>query len=187
MNRMRIQVFLSVLVVLTLALPAASLAQERGRDGARGPAGEPPATGLRERAPDRARERAMERLHQPPHVRDREQLRDRDIYGSELMTPRERREYRSRIEGMDSPGDWARFRAEHQARMQRRAEERGVELERPHFGQQLMTDHERDQLHRRLRDAPDDDARQRLQAEHRERMLERAREHRIPAEELEGE
>ena len=135
----------------------------------------------RDRDQDRDRDRARDRLH----VQDRDQLRDRDIYGSELMTRQERREYRNRIDEMATVQEWARYRAEHQVRMMTRAREQGVELPAPYYGQQLMTDQERERMRERLRDASSDQERERIRAEHRERMQERAREHQIPLSELE--
>ena len=56
----------------------------------------------------------------------REQSRDR-IYGSDLMTPQERAEYRERLRRM-SPSERARFRQEHRRRMDQRAKRRGVQI-----------------------------------------------------------
>jgi hypothetical protein len=97
----------------------------------------------------------------------------------------ERRQYRERIREMENVGEWVRFRAEHQARMLERARERGVELPEPLFGQQLMTDQERERLRERLEDAQNEQERERIRAEHREEMQERARVHQIPLSESE--
>jgi hypothetical protein len=117
-------------------------------------------------------------------VQDREQLRDRDIYGSNLMSREERQEYRSRLEGMQNVQQWARFRAEHQRSMQERARRDGATLPPPFYGQHLMTDREREQLRERLENASSEQERQRIMAQHREQMQARAREHQIPASEL---
>jgi hypothetical protein len=101
------------------------------------------------------------------------------------MTREERREYRNRMGEMATVQEWARYRAEHQTRMTARAREQGVELPAPYYGQQMMTDQEREQLRDRLRNAASNQERERIRAEHRVRMQERAREHQIPLSELE--
>ena len=138
---------------------------------------------LQDRDRDQDRDRARDRAQL--HVQDRDQLRNGDIYGSELMSRQERREYRNRIGEMDTVQEWARYRAEHQARMMVRAGEQGVDLPAPLYGQQLMTDQEREQLRERLREAATEQERERLRAQHREQMQERAREHQVPLSELE--
>lgn len=138
-----------------------------------------------DRLADRDRDRDREQDRGQLHVQDRDQLRSRDIYGSELMTRQERREYQNRIREMETDQEWARYRAEHQARMMARATEQGVDLPTPFYGQQLMTDQEREQLRERLRDAASDQERERIRAAHREQMRERAREYQIPLGELE--
>jgi hypothetical protein len=139
--------------------------------------------GDRDRDQDRDRDRTQDRDRL--YIQDRDQLRNRDIYGSELMTRQERREYRNRIEAMNTVQEWARFRARHQTEMQVRAREQGADLERPYYGQQLMTDREREQLRERLRDATSEQQRERIRTESRQQMQERAREYEIPLSELE--
>lgn len=50
------------------------------------------------------------------------------IYGSQLMTEQERAEYRDRMRTATSEQERVQIRQEHHARMQERAEERGVVL-----------------------------------------------------------
>jgi hypothetical protein len=50
------------------------------------------------------------------------------IYGSQLMTEQERAEYRDRMRAATSEQEREQIRQEHHARMQERAEERGVML-----------------------------------------------------------
>lgn len=137
---------------------------------------------------DRARDRDTTQSRDPDqlHLRDRDQLRDRDIYGSELMTRRERDEYRDRIETMASVREWAQFRSEHQAQMVARASERGANLPAPYYGQQLMTDRERERMREQLQSATSEQVRQQVLAEHRELMQQRARENGIPLRALGG-
>jgi hypothetical protein len=139
--------------------------------------------GVQDRDPTQDRDRLQDR--DQLHVQDNDQLRSRDIFGSELMTRQERREYRNRIGEMETVQEWARYRAEHQERMMARAEEQGVDLPAPFYGQQLMTDQEREQLRERLREAASEQERERIRSEHREQMRERAQENQIPLDELE--
>lgn len=63
--------------------------------------------------------------------RDRMENRDMDqerIYGSPLMTPAERDEYRARLRAATTAEERARIRAEHHEQMKARAKERGVTL-----------------------------------------------------------
>lgn len=68
----------------------------------------------------------------PGQDRDRaqtqQQVRDRDIYGYQLMAPEEREEYRERMRSANSFEERERIRSEHRARMQERAQERGLAL-----------------------------------------------------------
>ncbi|TCW70049.1 hypothetical protein [Burkholderia sp. SRS-25] len=50
------------------------------------------------------------------------------IYGSQLMTPAERNEYRSRMLAAASDAEREKIRNEHHAEMQKRAKARGVKL-----------------------------------------------------------
>lgn len=61
-----------------------------------------------------------------PGVSSREH--DGDIYGYQLMTERERGEYRDRLRAATTDRELCRVRSEHRARMQARAKERGVTL-----------------------------------------------------------
>lgn len=61
--------------------------------------------------------------------RTRLQTQDRDrIYGSQLMTQRERDQYRDRMRSAKTEQERERIRAEHHERMKERARERGVSL-----------------------------------------------------------
>jgi len=50
------------------------------------------------------------------------------IYGSQLMTPAERTEYRTRMLAAASDTEREKIRAEHHAEMQKRAKARGIKL-----------------------------------------------------------
>ena len=50
------------------------------------------------------------------------------IYGSQLMSPQERMEYRSKMRSMKTREEREAFRKEHHKQMMERAKERGVQL-----------------------------------------------------------
>ena len=128
----------AALVLLPLATIAAGQGQGRGgadNSGARAQV---------ERGQqdfDRDRQRSRDRTHDP--AQDRDQVRQQDrihmpdqagpddekIYGHELMSTEERNQYREqlRLVGED-PEKRTRFIAEHQEKMQLRAEAQGVDL-----------------------------------------------------------
>ncbi len=139
-----------------------------------------------DRTQDRTQDRSQDRdaTHEPLYVRDREQLRNRDIYGAQLMTRKELSAYRSKLATKNTVREWAQFRAQHQTQMMARARERGVQLPAPVYGQQLMTHQEREQLQTRLQNAATEQERERIRAEHRNQMQERAREYQIPLTDL---
>jgi len=62
----------------------------------------------------------------PSH--DEERARDSDICGYQLMTERERAQYRERVQRSGGGEELERIRDEHQEEMQARARERGVVL-----------------------------------------------------------
>lgn len=63
-----------------------------------------------------------------------EQMRDSDIYGSDLMTSQERSEYRNRLRSARNQQEKDRIEKDHEERMQQRAKERGVAVpEKPPF------------------------------------------------------
>ena len=133
-----------ILVAATLALaPVASLAKGPGGGGKKGG----PASAQYERGQrdvDRDRLRSRDRVDQPAYQRDR--LRDQDrihapdsarqggaqIYGQQLMTEQERIQYREqlRLIGQD-PEKRTQFMAQHRAEMQKRAQAKGVDLDKP--------------------------------------------------------
>ncbi|MEJ2645096.1 MAG: hypothetical protein P8180_09215 [Gammaproteobacteria bacterium] len=78
-------------------------------------------------AQDRLRTQDQTRIES----RTRDQLRDQQIYGHQLMTPQERDRYRDRLRAARSERDRERIRQQHIERMQNRARQRGVELGPP--------------------------------------------------------
>lgn len=65
----------------------------------------------------------------PSYIQAAQNVPDREgIYGSQLMTEQERRDYRERIVSASSAQEREQIRAEHHERMQARAKERGLSL-----------------------------------------------------------
>jgi hypothetical protein len=84
---------------------------------------------------DQDRTRLMDRDQTKNQIKDRTQDRDRiqdqtrdRIYGSQLMTRKERNEYRARMRAAKTAQERNRIREQHHERMKVRAKERGVSL-----------------------------------------------------------
>jgi hypothetical protein len=106
----------------------------------------------------------------------REQMPDQGMYGHEMMTAEERERYRERLANAGSDREWSRIRAEHQREMQARAKAQGKPLDPPVFGQHMMTTEERNRYIQRMQSATTDAERARIQQEHQQQMMQRARE-----------
>ncbi|TPG04954.1 hypothetical protein EAH75_02195 [Rhodanobacter glycinis] len=114
---MRIRyVFMSGISVFCLlaALPAFAYQSGSQRGGQSAPVGQP-AGGMMQR--DQLR------------TQDRTTLKDRSqIYGSQLMTPAERRAYRDQMRNLKTAQEREALRKQHHEQMQKRAAERGMRL-----------------------------------------------------------
>lgn len=108
------------------------------------------------------------------------------IYGQFMMTAREQERYRERVESARNERRKARIRAEHEEQMRSRARQLGVELPPLIYGQRLMSEEEQARYRRQLQAMSSEAERERFIAQHREQMQARAREHRVPLDELEG-
>lgn len=176
----------TAIMLATLALSAQSgFAQDRGRDRAQVDRDQQVD---RDRTFDRDRLQDRDRIDVPSQDRDRDRdqdrtnvpdfarLSDQDIYGSELMTARERNRYRRELSDTQSDEERERVRAEHQAEVQQRAHAQGVTLaptsEGPIYGENLMTLQERIQYREQLR--LHESERAQFMAQHQERMQARA-------------
>lgn len=71
----------------------------------------------------------QDRMRQQDKDQTKSQDRDQDrIYGSQLMTKQERKEFRNRMRSAKTAEEREQIRAEHHERMMVRAKERGVTL-----------------------------------------------------------
>ena len=175
----------AIVAAAILVTSVVSEAQDRGRGGR----GQPDRAGPvdrdrmkdrdqlqdRRKAKDQDRVRDRDRLH----VQDFSQLQDGEIYGSELMTARERNQYRERLQQAPNAEAREQVRAEHQQQMQLRAKERGVSLkptsEGPIYGRDLMSLEERNQFRAQIREAGSEEERRQIMAQHREEIQARAK------------
>lgn len=83
---------------------------------------------------DRDRDRDRDQIHEQIE-QDRERLREHEryndddaIYGSQLMTERERHQYREQLRTMQTPEQREQYRRQHHEKMQQRAKAKGVTL-----------------------------------------------------------
>ena len=184
---------LAALCAMALAVTAASAALAQGRQGGNGAQA---AQGDLDRARsaaqthdqqiDRARDATRDRVRDTPRdqdrdrestkLRDRDRVRDADIYGAELMSAQERNQYRQQLQNAKNDQDWARLRAQHEEQIRARATQRGVSLPPPVYGQYMLTAQETERFRRRVENARDEQARAQVRAEHEEMVRERARE-----------
>ena len=108
------------------------------------------------------------------HVR--EPMPDHAIYGQEMMTAEERERYRQRLDNARNDREWSQIRSEHQREMQARAKAQGRQLDAPVFGEHMMTMEERKRYTQRIQAAGTEEERTRIQQEHQQMMMQRARE-----------
>jgi len=86
---------------------------------------------------ERDRDRDRDQLYDQSYDRDRDRDRSRDgeyldddevIYGWQLMTERERYQYREQLRSMQTPEQREQFRRQHHEQMQQRAKKQGKKL-----------------------------------------------------------
>ena len=104
----------------------------------------------------------------------REQLRNQDVYGHEMMSAAELNQYRERLKRAQNDREWAQLRETHQRDMQNRAQSRGLSIDPPIYGQHLMTTRERDRYVNRMQAAGSEVQRNQIREEHRKMIQERA-------------
>ncbi len=71
---------------------------------------------------------AQDQMRDQTQATDREQMRDQQMYGYQLMSPAEQEAYRERLRTATTAQERERIRAEQHQQMQQRARERGVTL-----------------------------------------------------------
>jgi hypothetical protein len=139
---------------------------------------------------DRDQDRDRDQLHgrdqDQERVQDRDRtqdmdpasLRDEDVYGSALMSQEELKQYRNQLANVEDNESRKLFQAQHEAKMQERAQQQGKDLvppgQGPVYGGELMTVQERNQYREQLRHMDSEEERQKFEAQHREQMELRA-------------
>lgn len=120
------------------------------------------------------RTRAEDRVHQE----HRYMPSDNDIYGSELMSAKERDKYREQLQAQTSDAAREQFQLRHEQAMQQRARQQVRDLvppgQGPVYGGELMTVQERNAYREQLRHIVSEEQRAKFEARHREKMDQRA-------------
>ena len=195
---MKVQTTITVLAVTAIALGSYSAAAQ-GRGGQGAAQGKERAQIERSQKDfDRDRLRDRDRTTAPERDRDRTRDQDRthvpanaklgenEIYGGQLMSVEERREYREQLRLTESdPKARAEFMAQHQEKMQTRANQEGVDIDSKApgpqyanaiYGGELMSVQERNQYREQLRLTDSDpQARTQFMAQHQDKMQARAK------------
>lgn len=103
-------------------------------------------------------------------------LGDEPIYGGELMTKRQRKEYRTMLQEAGSAARREQLMASHREAMANHAWEHGIFPGRePVYGGHMMTEQERANFRQQMQSAGSAAAREQIRAEHRNLIQERAR------------
>jgi len=182
---MRLRVAISIIVATILALTSMSSFAGQGH-GQGSHAGDRAQQADRDRSYDRDRMQDRDRIHDAAQDRDRDRIhmqdaskmRDQDIYGNQLMTAAERKQYRKKISSANTQQERERIQAQHEQKMQQRALSQGKDLvppgQGPIYGGEFMTVQERNQYREQLRQMDSDPEREKFQAQHRDRINQRA-------------
>jgi hypothetical protein len=175
---MNVSIVISILVASMLALtPVSSYAQKGGKGGG--------ATATPSHQVDQDRDRDRDRVH----AQDPMKLENKDIYGNELMSGEEMNQYRKQLKSAKTEQDRTRVQAQHEERMQERALQQGKDLVPPGqgkvYGGELMSVQERNEYREQLRLQKTETERQQFQAQHREKIDQRAEALNLEVEEAE--
>jgi hypothetical protein len=133
----------------------------------------------RDRDQDKDRIKAQDRDRDRIHLQDPSKISDQDIYGSALMTDAERNQYRKQLQEAKTMEAREQVQARHEEKMRERALQQGQDLvppgQGPIYGGELMNVQERNQYREQLRLIDSDQEREKFQAQHREKMAQRAK------------
>lgn len=197
---MKFRTTISVLVASMLAFTSmASFAgQGHGQGGAsadRAQQVDRDRTFDRDRMSDRDRTQDRMRTDDPQQDRDRVRLQDpaamqdQDIYGNELMSNTERKQYRKELGSYGTQQSQEQFQARHEEKMQQRALQQGQDLVPPGqgsiYGGDFMSVQERNEYREQLRVLGSDKEREQFHAQHRDRINQRANALNLEVEEAE--
>ena len=136
---------------------------------------------MRDRAParDPALKRDRDRDQDRTHMQDPSRINNEQIYGNQLMSDAERKQYRNGLGEANTQEARQEFQARHEEMIRQRAQQQGQDLippgQGPVYGGEFMSVQERNEYRERLRLFDSETERQQFQARHREQMKERAR------------
>ena len=180
---MRYTTVISTIAAAVLALTSMSVDAGQGHGGA-GQGG-----GANDRTQQMDTDRDMDRDRDRLHQKDSSNLRDRDIYGSDLMSKQELDKYREQLVKAETNREREQFQIRHEEKMKQRAAQQGKDLvppgQGPIYGGERMTAKERNAYREQLRLAGSEKEKQQLQAQHQEKMDQRAKAAEVDKEEAE--
>lgn len=138
-----------------------------------------------DRTPAQDRDRDQNRTNMP----DPSKMKNEEIYGNQFMSEAERHQYRNELGKANTPEARQKYQARHEEAMRQRARQQDQDLvppgQGPIYGGEFMSVQERNEYREQLRLFDSDAERQHYQAQHRERMNERARALNLEIEEAE--
>jgi hypothetical protein len=189
---MKIRTAISILVASVLAVTSMSAFAGQGQGPGNGGANADRGHQMdrdrnydRDRMSDRDRRQDRDRSDDPQQDRDRDRLQDPakmqdgDIYGNELMSNTERKQYRKELGNYGTQESRGQYQARHEERLQKRALQQGKDLVPPGQGQiyggEFMSVQERNQYREQLRLVESDQEREQFHAQHRDRVNQRAK------------
>jgi hypothetical protein len=146
---------------------------------------------IRLEEPDQDRDKAQDRDQDRDriHLQDPSNIKDKDIYGGALMNPNEMKQYRQELASRETTQERSKYQYEHEKKMQQRALEQGKDLVPPGqgalYGGELMTVQERNDYREQLRQFDSESDRLQFQAQHRDKIDERAKALNLEVEEAE--
>lgn len=107
------------------------------------------------------------------------------IYGGELMSQQERLEYREQLRAKETTQERDQLKAEHRSNMQQRAKERGVTVQEPIYGQNMMSQEDKLRYREQLQTMQTEQEREQFMAEHRAKMQSRAQQQTLQPDDVE--
>ncbi|MDZ7770627.1 MAG: hypothetical protein U5K38_16950 [Woeseiaceae bacterium] len=124
--------------------------------------------------------RDQDRDQDRTNMQDPSKMKNEEIYGNQLMSDAERKQYLYELGEASTPQARKEFQARHEETMRQRARQQDKDLVPPGqgkiYGGELMSMQERNEYREQLRFMESETERQQLQVQHRERMDVRAHE-----------
>jgi hypothetical protein len=183
---MKIRTAMSILVASILTVTSMSALAGQGQGPGNGGANADRMHQVdRDRNYDRDRRQDRDRSDDPRQDRDRDRLQDPakmqdgDIYGNELMSNAERKQYRKELGNYGTQESREQYQARHEEKLQKRALQQGKDLVPPGqgriYGGEFMSVQERNQYREQLRLIESNQEREQFHAQHRDRVNQRAK------------